>query len=461
MNNKKFSIMLSLIFIICLFSISAEAEQIAPPVEKMQIWIEATDGIELDGNKVNKWKDKSGNENHLVQSESNTRRPQYLEVAEGLKAGSSVKFLATQYLSVATDYSGDATFAIYFRPTNNKNGQTLFSSHSYVGSSITESGRIPFSIAENDDKQLVFKMATGTETEDEAVFEGLNVPVVKDEYVALYVTISGTTVTVYAADQKNQLEITEPTAQFSINESPYWESYSYCLSYDTSSRLMGMQSEIVESMIYSKALSLEDINKINKYLKLKYEYVAISSIKLKKEISQMEKNQTEELEVIGQGNLMGVITEEDVTEEVEIISSDSNVISVSGNTLKAENFGTARITVSYKDLESIDFLINVPQTTIEDAVISELQQDGTVNCTQTLMNFAADEPVSVTMVGALYKGDLLLDVQFDEKENITDSYTFEVDLKKPDDVIGCSIYLMLLDKNTMTPITEYTTKEVN
>ena len=37
MNNKKLSIMLSLIFIICLFSISAEAEQIAPPVEKMQI----------------------------------------------------------------------------------------------------------------------------------------------------------------------------------------------------------------------------------------------------------------------------------------------------------------------------------------------------------------------------------------------------------------------------------------
>ena len=458
---KKFFSVLSAVLCFVVFNIMVGAEQIAPPTDGMELWIDASTNIELDGTKVDKWSDKSGNENHLMQTEEDTRRPSYIETAEGIKAGSSVKFLATQYLTTSANHNGDGTFIIYYRPTNNKNGQTLFSSHSYVGAPITESGKIPFSISENSEKELVFKMAANEDSDDEAVVEEMNVSVVKNEYVALYVTISGNNVTVYAADQKNQVEITDPVAQFSISETPCWEAYSYCLSYDTVSRLMGMQSEIVESIIYSKALSLEDINTVNKYLKLKYEDVAISSIKLKSEISQMEKNQAIGIEVIGQGNMMGTITETDITDTVEIISSDPDIVSVSGNVLTAKNFGIAKITILYNDLESISFLINVPQTTIGKAVIGEIQADGIVNCSQTITNFASDEPISVTMVGALYNGDLLLDVQFDEKDNITDTCTFDVDLKKPENVDECNIYVMLLNKNTMIPIVDYTRCVVN
>ena len=46
-----------------------------------------------------------------------------------------------------------------------------------------------------------------------------------------------------------------------------------------------------------------------------------------------------------------------------------------------------------------------------------------VVCVWKVTNFASDEPVSLTMVGAFYKGDMLIDVKFSDAENITGEKT--------------------------------------
>ena len=458
--KKIISMMFTALILTIVSSSVACAENTAPPKEGMNLWIKAEDGVSTVTEKktvyVSKWEDLSQNGNDLTQEENKTKRATYKDEDTGLKIDNAVSFTASQYLqSPEVDYSGDATFVLYFKLRSDKEG-TVFSSHSYAGETVTESGKIPFSIAVNSEKELVFEMGNYS--------ENLGISVLDEEgnlkgYIGLYLSISDNMLYVYSSDITLQNRFAEPQKIIELPEIPYIECYAYNLDYDNTNRMSGVQCYIAESIIYHKTLDIDDINSISEYLKLKYEFPILEKMELENEISEIKKGESVPFKVIARGSLI----ENEVTEELDgftVVSSNTGVITVNHDTmeLQAVDFGTSKITISYEGLQNIVFTITVPQMFINPAVIGDFSSGGILECSRKIENYAPEQTLSIVAVTALYQNNTLIDINFEKAESISDAHTFETTFELPDDVSNCSVVLMLLDRNTMAPITEITVK---
>ena len=179
------------------------------PNEGMKLWVSAND-LELENSvKVSIWNDKSGNENHLTQG-TNARRPTVLASENTvLNNSKTVNFGRTNYiLADGIDYTGDASFVLYYKPNDTDAGQTVFSSHSLVGEPVVESGKIPFSISNSEKGTLVFCMsnAEGTVTEYDM---GVSITDVSG-YMALYVVIDESEKILSKSKQDTRLKAQNP-----------------------------------------------------------------------------------------------------------------------------------------------------------------------------------------------------------------------------------------------------------
>lgn len=455
---KRIVNILAAVFIMSLLSTSAGAEASVPPADGLEFWIEASESsiTKDNNNRVEKWIDKTTNRVELVQTTS-TRKPTYLLESEGLKAGGAVKFTSNQHLiKEGVNYSGNASFVIYMKLNNALEGHTVFSSHSYTGAPVTTANQIPLSIALDGDGNMLFKMAS-SDPSVPAIEKDINVCVKESEelkgYIMLCVSINGTNVSVYYSDPTNQTEITEPICEFTLNEAPYWESYAYGMAYDTTSRIKGIQGEIAESMIYHRAVSLAEVNDISRYLKLKYESPVLSGMYLKTPISEITKETLLEPEVVGVGMLMGVESELPLT-GYNITSSNEDAVYIVNGKLKAVGFGTSVITISYEGLEPISFVVSVPQLTIGEVSVGTITPGGEVSVSRTVENIVESRPVSLMMVGAVYKGNLLLDAKTDYVENLTGENEFELLLDMPQDIADVVIEVSLVNLDTFVPIAD-------
>ena len=99
-------------------------------------------------------------------------------------------------------------------------------------------------------------------------------------------------------------------------------------------------------------------------------------------------------------------------------------------------------------------MVNVPQTVINEPVVGEPDTDGVINVTQKIENFKEEQTLSIIMVAALYEGDLLLDINFEKAESIALEHTFDISLIKPTDAGEYEVHIMLLDGETMVPLTD-------
>lgn len=385
--------------------------------------------------------------------ESNSSRPTYYpdSAKSDLKGDKpAVHFAKSQYLTASdVDYSGDASFVIYYRQLSYGSEETIFSSHSY---GTAEEGKTPFSVVVNDKKGLSFKM--GDNLYDMNIIFDETPETNGDEYkgyMALYLTVNSSTktVTVYNSRATEQVTLESPAATFTLDEAPYWESYSYGLSYIAKNK--GFIGDMPESMIYNRVLSLDELNEINTYLKLKYEYPVLSKLALENEIYEIKKGLSVEPKIIGIGNLMGEESRITVT-GAEIKSDNENVIIVlDGNLLKAVNFGSSKITVSYPGVPDYSFVVNVPQSVINEPVLTE--NNGVINIKEKIENYKEEQTLPIIMAAALYENDKLLDMKF-RKATVGAEHTFDVDLTKPQDAENCKVYIMILDGETMVPVTD-------
>lgn len=441
----------------------ASAESLTPPTDGLALWLDASEdgmveaiqsGLSL---KVETWKDKSGNGKNLTQSNATYRPTFYTDSTKSnLKDdGAAIHFAKNNSLvSDDVNYSGSASFVMYYRQNSPAEGNTLFSSYPYTGSAVTETGKIPFSIVTNAQKGLSIKMSSEeslldmnilaqVSEEDTSVYEG---------YRILYVTIdAGTkTVKVYSSRATEQTQIDKPVAQFSLKEVPYWKSYAYNVQYD-GARAGGMIGDCAETFIYHKVLSIDEINKINKYLKLKYEYPVLSKLSLANEIYEIKKGDTFTPEIIGTGTLLGEESKVEIS-GATMKSSNTDSILVLGNVLKAVDFGTSNITIEYNGLKYM-FTVSVPQVFINTPEIGDFNSESKVSIKQKIENFNENSPLDVIMAATLYKGDMLVDIEI-EKRTITNDYTFNMELSKGKITDDCKIYIFILDGKTMVPLCE-------
>lgn len=440
------------------------AASAAVPSDGMELWVDASaqNGVETatqgSSVKLNKWIDLSGNDRHLI-PDANTYRPTYYPDAtkSELKDNkAAVHFARSQYLTASNvDYSGDASFVIYYRQLNYDDGSYLFSSHSYA---TPEEGKVPFSIMVNANKGLSFKM--GENLYDMNVSFDATPETGDDEYdgyMALYLTIDAETKTanVYNSRATEQTDLTVPKATFTLSELPYWQGYSYGLNY--TQRNKGVIADIAESMIYSRELTLNELNDINKHLKIKYEYPVLSRLALEEEIYEIKKGTSVTPKIIGVGVLMGTENRINIS-NATIKSENSDVIIVlEGKTLKALNFGSSKITLSYEGLPDYTFVVNVPQTVINEPVVGTPDSNGIINVSQKIENFKEEQTLPIIFAVALYENDLLLDMKF-QKATVSLEHTFNVNLTKPLDTQEYEINIMLLDGNTMVPLTDAVVK---
>ena len=82
-----------------------------------------------------------------------------------------------------------------------------------------------------------------------------------------------------------------------------------------------------------------------------------------------------------------------------------------------------------------------------------------ISCSRSVENFDAQRPLSMVMVTVLYKNNMLLDINFERAENVTDSHLFETSFTMPQDIAGCSVHMILLDADSMVPMSECVIKE--
>lgn len=434
---------------------NALADELIPPQEDMLMWVSAGEGVEQNSGRINKWTNKSNDGNSLLQSVSN-RCPSITE-SEKLKTLDAVHFTKNRYLLAENiNYSGDATFILYYTQSSTDEGNAIFSSHSFARDHVAESGKVPFSIVNSQDKTLAFKMQRvlqAEETEASSYYHDMNVSVadMDGNYMALYLTIESNTkkVNVYAKPMNDHTEITTPVATFTLEEVPYWESIAYNLNYNVS-EIKGVIADYSEAIIYKRALSLDELNDVNKYLKVKHEYPVIEKLKLRSDISEIQMGEDAQPEVIGIGTLMGTEIETQL-ESATITSSDSSVIKVEDNKLKAISFGDAVITVSYPGTENYTFVVNVPRVRVYDAVIGDIEDDGEVSCSRKVENLDSESNISAVMAVTLYKGDELIDIKFEQAE-IETEHTFSVGLTLPEITQDYRISAMILSGDGLAPL---------
>lgn len=432
----------------------AAAKTAAYPAENLVFHIDASEKASIETiaqgstKRVSKWYDISESEQYLSQDVKNSAPTYYPDAAKSdLKDDrAAVHFAKNTYLtSQPVDYSGSASFVIYLRILKYDEGSTLFSSHS-LGN--PDEGKTPFSIVINEQKGLSLKM--NEETYDMNVSLETNGEAY-DGYMALYLTFDeeNKEVKVYKTRATEQSELLSPAAILTLTELPYWESYSYGLLYSQKNK--GVVADVAESMIYNRALTLDELNDVNSYLKLKYEYPVLSRLALENEIYEIKKGTTIEPKIIGVGTLMGEESRISVTDATIKSENEEAVIVLDNKTLKALNFGSSKITISYDGLPDYSFVVNVPQTVINDPVCTE--SDNVINVKEKIENFKEEQTLSIIVAVALYKDNMLFDIKF-EKASIGLEHTFEAELSKPAGSGDYEIYIMILDGETMIPITD-------
>lgn len=447
--------------LICPIGSAASA---ALPENGMIFRVEAKSGITQNNRRqISKWEDLSQSGHDLIGPSNKNSQPTFIASDNGIKESGVVHFTQNRYLtSESLDYEGSASLILYYKQLDNNSGNTLFSSHSYIGSSDVPSGKTPFTIENSNNQKLAFKMA---DADGEKEYD-MNVSALgnqNDKYAALIVTIDAgeKKVNVYSSESE---DISVPAASFEISEAPYWEALAYSVKYNAAAANKGMTFNLAESALYNRVLSADEIKAVSQHFAVNYSEPVIGSIKLKNEIKTIARNKSVLLEIVGIGTLPGETGSIETTiNDAEVTSSDSNVVMVLRDSegrpnLKAVNFGTAKITIKYKDVEEINFIVEVPQVIVEEAVIGDFSPDTDVSCSRKVENFAPAKPLSLIMAAALYKKDMLIEAEFETKENITESYTFETSFHLPQDITDCNIHFMLLNAETMAPISECTIK---
>ena len=61
-------------------------------------------------------------------------------------------------------------------------------------------------------------------------------------------------------------------------------------------------------------------------------------------------------------------------------------------------------------------------------------------------------------MAALYNEDMLIDAIVEKAVDIKDGYVFAAELKTPEDISGCTAFVMKLDADFMILLTDYTVK---
>ena len=430
-------------------------EEKLPSMENMMLWVSADECTENVGEAVNEWSDKSGNENVLLPVKQ-SRRPRMIET-DKLAASKVLHFAKNNYMIASgINYCGDATLVLYYCQQSNSEGDTIFSSHAYSKDSIAGKNKIPFKITTDSNGMLSFDMQNISEdgTQNENFSECLNI--VPGDYMALYITIEEktNTVKVYAKPLNDHSEITKPIAEFTTIDKPYWSDAAYNLNYSVS-ELKGVVADYAESIIYKKALSLEELNQVNEYLKLKYEYPVVKSLKLKNDISEIKYGESVAPEVIGVGNMLGTVNEVPLNTAV-ITSLNDDIVKAENGVLTAVNYGTARIMITYEGAEDLIISVNVPSLQVIESSIGVPVADTETVCSCTVKNFDST-PISILMVSVLKRGDELIDIHFDEAD-VSDEHTFNARLSSQNDVENLKVSVILLDSENMYPITDSLSK---
>jgi len=271
---KKFTaIILMLVMALSFITVSAE-ETTDIPSDGLMLWVKADSGVITDEEGyVTEWKDNSGKGNNLAQTESLNRCPYYMDSEDLRGTQKTVSFESNQYLaSDIVGHLGSSTFVMYYKPMYNAKNQTIFSSAQYKGSATRTEGEIPFTLtnSNNDTDGVQLTMAktdTGTTTYNTAI------PREHEKYMTVMMVVDSesNTVDIYHNINGDNKNIESTLSSFEIEQVPYYQAFALGLKYDTSIRTRGMVGEVAEMMIYDRALSLDELNCVNRYLKFKYD----------------------------------------------------------------------------------------------------------------------------------------------------------------------------------------------
>lgn len=428
-------------------------EEKLPPQDNIMLWVSADECSENVGDKVVKWNDKSGNGNDLLAVNSN-RSPRMIET-DKIKTTKALHFAKNNYMVAnGIDYCGDATLVLYYCQQSNAEGDTVFSSHAYEKNSVAEKSKIPFKITTDSNGTLLFDMQNIAEdgTQDGVFSESLNITPSVNDYMALYITFEAksNTVRVYVKPVNDHSAIEEPITEFTTNNKLYWSDVAYNLNYSVS-EIKGVVADYAESIIYKKALTIDELNQVNEYLKLKYEYPVVKSLKLKNDISEIKYGESVTPEVIGIGNMMGNVNEYLLNNAV-ITSLNNDIVKADNGVLTAVNYGTALIKITYAGADDLIISVRVPSLQVIESNIDTPVSGNEIGCSCTVENFEST-PMSILMISVLKRGDELVDVRLDEADVIGE-HTFNVKLSPQNDTENLKVSVMLLDGENMYPIAD-------
>ena len=418
----------------------------------LMLWVKADTGIVLDDDGyVETWEDQSGKNNHLTQTDAN-RRPEYFENSTGLsKAQPSVGFETSNYLASDTiGYSGDSTVIIYYKMETNSVDRTIFSSSKHTGSATRTEGKIPFTLSNsnNDTDGLQFVMANETSYDKYST----KIPRENESFmVSMFVIDSeNSKLTTYNNVNGDNKTLDTALSEFSIAKTPYYDAFALGLKYDTAIKARGMLGEVAEVMIYNRALSKEELNQINRYLKIKYDISdKITGIKMNNSKPIMYKGEEFTPDVTGIIKLMDIETESPVS-DLNIISENPEVVSVLDGKLIAKETGKSLITITCGNGISTEFVVTVPALKSKVPEISNFSPGGSMTCVQEFENI---ENCAVLLL-ALYKSDTLVDFKYDDE---IENGKLEIAMNMPEDITDCRIQVSLVDSlDTMIPLSEQT-----
>lgn len=415
----------------------------------LMLWLKADSGVGTDEEGyVTEWKDQSGKNHDLVQADDE-RRP-FLTKSSGLKEEqNAVSFRPNQYLvSDVVDYSGSSTLILYYRSDADAFGRTIFSSSQYVGIPNYEPGKAPFTLTNSDSEEAGVQMCMASETGDTINYD-TTIPRKSDDFmsVVLVVDHQQRKADVYYNISGDNQTIGMPNATFDLDDIPYYESFALGLKYDSSIVTRGLSGEIAEMMIYDRALDVDELNEINRYLKLKYDIPKrIVGLKVADPKSIMYKGESYEPDILQVVQLMDTEIEIPVS-DARISSSNEGVVSVSGNMLTANDAGESLITISCGGGVSTQLIVRVPDIIPNTPVITGFSPNGKLKVQQTFTSADLSGKASAAMLVALYRSETLVDYQWTEGTDL------EITFNLPENIDGYRAVIMLVDSmETMKPI---------
>lgn len=443
------AIFLALIIISC-SCISYASEQDIP-LDGLMLWVEADSGLTADEDGyIEKWEDKSEKGNDLKQEDINKQPLKYNKSYSLSGEQPSVAFETSQSLiSDPIEYSGSSTFIIYYKPETNSTDRTVFSSSQYKGDATAVSGEIPFMLT-NSSSETDGLLFTMTEEKGTSKYP-TKIPRASEKFMTAMLVIDAENkkVSVYNNFSGDNKTITEPVTEFSVSEIPYYESFALGLKYNTALK-RGMLSEVGAVMIYDRALSVDELNKVNKYLKIKYDIPEdVAGLKVLNPESILHMGKTFTPDVVSVVKLMDLEFETKAT-DISIISDNTDVITVTDNkTIKAIGSGESLITISCEEGYSTSFYVSVPKIIPDIPVVTGFEANGTLNIVQGVK---AQETASAGLLAAIYKNDILVDFNCTEKSEIEGKENLEISFDLTNDITDYQLVIMLVDSlDTMIP----------